>query len=68
MQRIIREEFRDCTIIAVAHRLKTVIDFDRIAVLDRGRLVELDTPTNLLSKNTKFKEMWTIQTNEDGSK
>ncbi|RDW82953.1 hypothetical protein BP5796_04444 [Coleophoma crateriformis] len=50
MQRIIREEFGDRTIIAVAHRLDTILDFDRVAVLDRGRLKECDAPPTLLAR------------------
>lgn len=34
----------------VAHRLNTVIDYDRLLVLDAGRVVELDTPLNLINK------------------
>ena len=58
MQRIIREEFRGCTIIAVAHRLNTIMDFDRVAVLDRGVLCELDTPQALLSRDSRLRSMW----------
>lgn len=58
MQRIIREEFRGCTIIAVAHRLNTIMDFDRVAVLDHGVLCELDTPMALLAWQSRFRNMW----------
>lgn len=58
MQLIIRQKFQNRTIIAVAHRLNTVIDFDRIAVLQEGVLVEFDTPQELLSKDTLFRSMW----------
>ena len=36
--------------VAVAHRLRTVIDYDRLVVLDNGQLAELDTPWNLINK------------------
>lgn len=58
MQRLIREEFKDCTIIAVAHRLDTILDFDRIALLGGGELKELDTPQNLLEGPSAFRELY----------
>ncbi|KAK3322938.1 P-loop containing nucleoside triphosphate hydrolase protein [Apodospora peruviana] len=48
MQRLIRKKFSSHTIIAVAHRLETIMDFDKVAVLDAGRLVEFDSPYALL--------------------
>jgi ATP-binding cassette subfamily C (CFTR/MRP) protein 1 len=55
MQRIIQEDFKDRTILAVAHRLDTILDFDRIVVLDRGRVVEDGPPSELLSnKDSAF--------------
>ncbi|CAH1759676.1 5084_t:CDS:2 [Entrophospora sp. SA101] len=42
IQRMIRNEFVDCTILCIAHRLRTVIDYDRILVLDQGNVVEFD--------------------------
>ncbi|KAH8723179.1 P-loop containing nucleoside triphosphate hydrolase protein [Phaeosphaeriaceae sp. PMI808] len=52
MQRILRDEFGgpNWTWLVVAHRLETVMDFDKIAVLDRGKLVEFDGPTALLER------------------
>jgi ATP-binding cassette subfamily C (CFTR/MRP) protein 1 len=58
MQRVIREEFADATIIAVAHRLDTIMDFDRIVLLGGGELKELDTPSALLSRDSMFKELY----------
>lgn len=58
MQRIIREHFADCTILAVAHRLETIIDFDRIAVIKSGKLIEFDTPSALLARDSAFKELY----------
>ncbi|XP_059141154.1 multidrug resistance-associated protein 1-like [Physella acuta] len=51
IQTTIRQEFHDCTILTIAHRLNTVMDYDRILVLDKGEVREYDTPQNLL-KNT----------------
>ncbi len=58
MQRIIRDEFAHHTIIAIAHRLETILDFDRIVVLHKGELRECDTPSNLLARPSAFKELY----------
>lgn len=51
LQETIRREFLDRTIITIAHRLNTILDSDRILVLEKGKIAECDTPKNLL-KNT----------------
>ncbi|PFH48697.1 hypothetical protein AMATHDRAFT_5550 [Amanita thiersii Skay4041] len=51
----IRHEFADSTILTIAHRLRTVIDYDRIMLLDQGRVAEFDRPAVLLSNpHSKF--------------
>lgn len=55
IQRTIREEFKDRTIITIAHRLNTIADSDKIIVLSEGRLVEFASPQELLQdKNSQF--------------
>ncbi|CAF2809808.1 unnamed protein product [Rotaria sp. Silwood2] len=49
IQKAIRDKFKECTVLTVAHRLRTVIDSDRIMVLSNGMLVEFDSPQVLLS-------------------
>lgn len=58
MQKVIREEFRDATVVCVAHRLDTILDFGRIALLGGGELKELDTPAALLGRDSLFKELY----------
>ncbi|KAI8785114.1 multidrug resistance-associated protein 1 [Biomphalaria glabrata] len=50
IQKTIRAEFSECTILTIAHRLNTVLDYDRIMVLDKGTVSEFDSPKSLLSK------------------
>jgi len=50
IQRSIRSEFRDATLLVIAHRLSTIADFDRVLVLDAGRVVEFGTPRELWEK------------------
>ncbi len=52
IQNTIRKVFKDVTILTIAHRLKTIIDYYRIIVLDKGRMVECGTPAELLSPRT----------------
>lgn len=58
IQRSIREEFGDSTLIVIAHRLSTIADFDKILVLDDGRVSEFGTPKELFAlENGVFKGM-----------
>ncbi|CAL1414820.1 unnamed protein product [Linum trigynum] len=54
IQRIIREDFGSCTIISIAHRIPTVMDCDRVLVVDAGLAKEFDTPSNLLERPSLF--------------
>ncbi|XP_039282649.1 multidrug resistance-associated protein 1 [Nilaparvata lugens] len=51
MKKAINEHFSQCTILSVDHRLKNVLDSDRVLVLSKGKVVELDTPQKLLENH-----------------
>ncbi|XP_044754617.1 multidrug resistance-associated protein 1 isoform X4 [Coccinella septempunctata] len=57
IQSTIRREFKECTVLTIAHRLNTIMDSDRVIVLDKGIIVEFDTPQNLLKGPTIFRSM-----------
>ena len=62
VQETIRREFAACTVLTIAHRLDTIIDYDRVLVLSEGKLAEDDAPQRLLDPalypNGLFKAMW----------
>ena len=49
--------FSDRTIITIAHRINTILDSDRILVLDHGKVAEFDTPSALVQKRGLFYEL-----------
>ncbi|CAA2999502.1 ABC transporter C family member 5 [Olea europaea subsp. europaea] len=54
IQKIIRTEFKDCTVCTIAHRIPTVIDSDLVLVLSDGRVAEFDTPARLLEDKSSM--------------
>ena len=55
IQETLRKSFKDCTILTIAHRLNTIMDYDKVLVLKDGELAEYDSPSNLLEdKSTIF--------------
>ncbi|KID93729.1 ATPase, AAA+ type, core, partial [Metarhizium majus ARSEF 297] len=58
IQHIIQERFERYTIIAVAHRLDTIREFDRVAVMDAGFIVEWGDPVTLLRRESAFRTLY----------
>ncbi|XP_069548711.1 ATP-binding cassette sub-family C member 2 [Brachyistius frenatus] len=57
IQNTIRKEFSHCTVLTIAHRLHSIMDSSRVMVLDAGKIVEFDSPSNLLDKGGHFYAM-----------
>ncbi|XP_056309877.1 multidrug resistance-associated protein 1-like [Danio aesculapii] len=57
IQSTIRTQFEDCTVLTIAHRLNTIMDYTRVIVMDRGIITEIDSPSNLISKHGQFYRM-----------
>ena len=58
LQNSINKELKECTVITIAHRIKTIINYDRILVLNNGEIVEYDSPKNLLDKKGLFYQLY----------
>ena len=54
IQKMIRKEFNETTVITIAHRLNTIIFYDKILVLDNGQIQEYDTPLKLVKDPNSF--------------
>ena len=57
IQETIKEEFAECTVLTVAHRLDTIMKSDRVLVLSEGRVMEFDHPHTLLHKKGGYFSM-----------
>ena len=64
IQEKLKTSFKDCTVLVIAHRLPTIIDSDRVLVMDKGRNMEFDHPFKLLAQNEDDEEI--SKKNEDG--
>uniref|UniRef100_A0A8B9CRU4 Multidrug resistance-associated protein 1 n=1 Tax=Anser brachyrhynchus TaxID=132585 RepID=A0A8B9CRU4_9AVES len=57
IQSTIKSQFEECTVLTIAHRLNTIMDYTRVLVLDRGEVVECGSPDNLLQEKGIFYSM-----------
>ncbi|KAJ2881998.1 hypothetical protein H4R27_003720 [Coemansia aciculifera] len=64
VQELIRKEFSDCTVLTIAHRLETIMNSDRIIVMDKGTIAEIGTPQELLAKDGMFAQL--VKTSDFG--
>lgn len=58
MQDIIDTTFKNCTVLAVMHCLTHIARYDKIALLENGCLLEFEAPATLLSRESKFAELY----------
>ncbi|KAJ2458288.1 hypothetical protein GGF42_002164 [Coemansia sp. RSA 2424] len=62
MQELIRSEFSECTVLTIAHRLDTIMSSDRIIVMEKGEIVEIGPPQELIASGGMFAEL--VKANE----
>lgn len=67
IQRMLRTRFKGTTLLTVAHRLNTIMDYDSILVMDKGRAAEFGSPQDLLERNGVFAEL-VASTGEESSR
>jgi ATP-binding cassette subfamily C (CFTR/MRP) protein 1 len=65
MHRIILEAFADRTVLAIAHQLSTIMEFNQVIVMEQGRVAEIGVPKELMKdENSLFRKL--VETGRDG--
>ena len=54
IESIINSEFKGSTILTITHRLQTILGYDKVLVLNKGQIVEFDTPKNLMADEKTY--------------
>jgi ABC-type multidrug transport system fused ATPase/permease subunit len=68
LQKVIKKHLSECTIITIAHRIDTILSSDRVLVLDRGQILELDAPQQLLKNSDSiFRKLYKESQNRDST-
>lgn len=62
IQESMKKLMKGKTVIAIAHRLSTLREMDRIVVMNKGKIIEQGTPADLLKKKGKYAKLWKMQT------
>ncbi|GAB6032451.1 Multidrug resistance-associated protein 9 [Chamberlinius hualienensis] len=57
IQNSIRSSFSNCTVLTIAHRLNTIVDYDKIMTMEAGKVIEFDSPVNLINTESRFRSM-----------
>lgn len=63
MQDVVDNEFRDCTVLAVMHRLKHVSRYDAVVLLGDGEVLETGEPSSLIAGDGPFAELYKMNSN-----
>ena len=54
---MLRTRFQGTTVVTIAHRLETIMDYDKILVMDKGKAAEFGTPSELIDNNGMFTDL-----------
>ena len=57
IQKVIKEKFKETTVITIAHRLNTIADYDKVIVMKQGEIMEEGAPWSLIERRGLFFEM-----------
>lgn len=65
LQQSIRTEFKHATVLTIAHRVHTILESDRVIVMDKGQIGEFDSPSKLLSRPTSLFSQLMAETHDN---